>query len=180
MPTLILCTFVGFTITVFVSTLLVDLAESFKVSIGTASELVLISSLTGLVVGLAMSAISIRFKHRSLYLVGVLLFAIGTFGFFLAQRFAEIAFSQFLVATGSSIVFIMTYVLIGDHFPLEKRGWSIGLLVSGGMAAFIVVAPLSGLIASIAGWRSVLSWFIIPFSIGCVALSLICIPSNQP
>ena len=179
LPTLILCTFVGFTVTAFLSTLLVDLAESFKVSIGTASELVLIGSLTGLIVGLAMSAISIKFKHRSLFLVGISVFAIGTFGFFLAHTFAMLVFSQFLVAAGSAIIFIMTYALIGDHFPLEKRGWAIGLSVSGGMAAFIIVAPLSGLIASIAGWRSVLSWFIIPISIVCVALSLICIPSNQ-
>ncbi len=48
----------------------------------------------------------------------------------------------------------MTYALIGDQFPLKKRGWAIGLLVSGGMAAFIIVAPLSGLIAGLAGWRS--------------------------
>jgi len=73
----------------------------------------------------------------------------------------------------------MTYALIGDEFLLEKRGWAIGLVVSGGMAAFIIVAPLSGIIASLAGWRSVLSWFIIPTSLVCVALSLICIPSNQ-
>ncbi len=180
LPTLVLCTFVGFTITAFLSTLLVDLAESFNVSIGTASELVLISSLTGLIVGVVMSAISIKFKHRSLFLIGISVFAIGTFGFFLAQTFVILVFSQFLVAAGSTIISIMTYALIGDQFPLEKRGWAIGLLVSGGMAAFIIVAPLSGLIAGLAGWRSVLSWFIIPLSIVCVALSLICIPSNQP
>jgi len=180
LPTLVLCTFVGFTITVFVSTLLVDLAESFKVSIGTASELVLISSLTGLTVGVVMSALSIKFKHRPLFLIGMSVFTIGTFGFFLAQTFIELVFSQFLVAAGFTIISIMTYALIGDQFPLKKRGWAIGLLVSGGMAAFIIVAPLSGLIASLAGWRSVLSWFIIPASLVCVALSLICIPSNQP
>jgi MFS transporter, DHA1 family, putative efflux transporter len=180
LPTLILCTFVGFTITAFLSTLLVDLAESFKISIGTASELVLISSLTGLIMGIVMSAFSIKFKHRSLFLVGISVFSIGTFGFFLAQSFVILVFSQFLVAAGSTIILIMTYALIGDQFPLEKRGWAIGLLVSGGMVAFIIVAPLSGIIASLAGWRSVLSWFIIPTSLVCVALSLICIPSNQP
>src|SRR3990172_11808978 len=109
LPTLILCTFAGFTITAFLSTLLVDLAESFKVSIGTASELVLIGSLTGLIVGVAMSAISIKFKHRSLFLVGISVFSIGTFGFFLAQSFVILVFSQFLVAAGSTIILIMTY-----------------------------------------------------------------------
>ncbi len=95
LPTLVLCTFVGFTITAFVSTLLVDLAESFKVSIGTASELVLISSLTGLIVGVVMSAISIKFKHRSLFLVGMSVFTIGTFGFFLAQTFIDLFLANF-------------------------------------------------------------------------------------
>jgi predicted MFS family arabinose efflux permease len=180
LPTLVLCTFVGFTITAFLSTLLVDVALSFEVSIGTASELFLISSLTGLIVGLAMSAISIKFKHRSLFLIGISVFVVGTFCFFLAQSFAMLVFSQFLLSAGSTTVSIISYTLIGDHFPLEKRGWAIGLLVSSIMVAFIVAAPLSGLIASIAGWRSVLSWFIIPTSIACVALSLISIPSNQP
>jgi DHA1 family inner membrane transport protein len=180
LPILVLCTFIGFTVTAFFSTLLVDIASSFKVSIGTASQLVLISSITGLVVGIAMSAISIKFKHRSLFLVGILVFTIGTIVFFLAHSFVILVLSQFLVSVGSTTIFIMSYALIGEQLLLNKRGWAIGLTVSGGMAAFIIVAPLSGLIASIAGWRSVLSWFVIPASMICVVLSFLCIPSNQP
>ncbi len=176
LPSLLLGCFLASTITVFSSTLLVDIADSFNVSIGLASQLALISSLTGLVMGFAMGALTIKFKHKTLFLSGILLFAAGTLGFFLAQNFVTVLLSQFLIGIGIAIIGIMTYALIGEHFSLEKRGWAIGLTVSVPTAAFIIVGPLSGIISNIAGWRSVLLWFILPFSVVCLILSLIAIP----
>jgi DHA1 family multidrug resistance protein-like MFS transporter len=74
----------------------------------------------------------------------------------------------------------MVYTLIGEQLPLERRGWAVGLVMSGVMAAFVVVAVVSGAIASIAGWRMVFLWFVFPLSLVCLVLGSVIVPSNQP
>jgi len=180
LPTLLLCTFTALAVTVAFSTLLVDIAASFEVSIGTASQLGLISSLIGILVGAAMSSLSLRFRHKTLFLAAILLFTLGAVGYFLATDFVFLILAQFMVATGLSIMSILSYTLIGEHLPIEKRGWAIGLVISSGLLSFIIIAPLSGFITGLAGWRMVFLWFIIPLSVICLALSLLSIPSKQP
>ena len=180
LPTLLLCVFLSYTFSVFITTLLVDIAPAFKVSIGTISLLGIIGNGMGIIMGLAMSAITIRFKHKSLLLLGIALYAVGDLGFFFAQNFAEAIAVSIFLGTGAAVVLILVYTLIGELLPLEKRGWAIGLVFSSFMAAFVVVAPLSGFIDSIAGWRPLLLWFIFPFSMVCLALCLLFIPTKQP
>ncbi len=179
LPTLILSSFLEFTGTVLLSTLLVDIASSLKVPIGTASQLALVCSFLFLIMGLVMSALSIRFRHKSLFLLGVAIISIGSLVFFLAPNLATALLSQLLMGTGSVIHAIMTFSLVGDLLPLEKRGWAIGLIISTQFLAFAFFAPLSGFIGGIAGWRSVLLFFIFPLSITCFVLGLIVIPSKS-
>jgi DHA1 family inner membrane transport protein len=178
LPTLLLSFFLSFTVTAFSSTLLVEIAATFNVSIGTASQLALISSIIGLIMGFVMGVLALKFKHKSLLLVGITAFAVGTFGFYLAQSFAMVLLFQFFIGVGTAVISIMTYTLIGELLPAEKRGWAIGLTVAALTAAYIIVAPLSGVISSIAGWRSVLLWFIFPLSIVCLSLALLGIPAK--
>jgi predicted MFS family arabinose efflux permease len=180
LPALLLGMSLAFTVNVFFSTLLVDIAASFKVSIGTASQLGLISSIIGLIMGFAMFSLSIKFQHKSLFLFGIAIFGIGTLGFFLAQNFATLLLFQSFIGVGSSIIVIMIYTLIGELFPLEKRGWAVGLAVAAMGASYIIVGPFSGLISDIAGWRAVLLWLIFPFSLACFALGSLVVPSKQP
>jgi len=71
----------------------------------------------------------------------------------------------------------MIFSLVGGLFPLEKRGWVIGLSYSVGFLAFVIAAPLFGTITQLAGWRSVLLWFSFPLSMICLILGLFFIPS---
>jgi predicted MFS family arabinose efflux permease len=179
-PILLLCTFLATSIPFFIGTLLVDVATTFKVSIGTASQLSVITNLMGIITGLAVSSISIKIKHKSLLLMGNAFFAAGTLIYFFAQNFVTVMMVSFLLGAGGSVMVIMVYTLIGDQLPLERRGWALGLTVSSIMAAGLVVSFLSGLIADVAGWRMVLLWFLFPLSVVCLGLSFLVIPSKQP
>jgi DHA1 family inner membrane transport protein len=178
LPALILGTFVTLTCIVFLSTLLVDIASSLKVSIGTASALILIGSFIGLIVALVMGALTVRFKHKSLFLFGVALYGVGALGLFFAPDFATALLSQVFLGAGGSMISIMVYSLIGELLPLEKRGWAVGLNISTMMFVWVVVAPLSGFVESVAGWRLVLPWVVFPTSIACLILGLLVIPSK--
>jgi predicted MFS family arabinose efflux permease len=128
--------------------------------------------------GLAMGALTIRFNHKSLLLLALALQSGGALGFFFAPDFATALLFQFFIGTGVAMISIMVFSLIGELLPLKKRGLAVGLAVSTLFFAFVFVAPLSGFIESVAGWRSVLLWFIFPVSIACLILCLLVIPSK--
>jgi MFS family permease len=170
--------FLSFTIFYFASILLVDIAKTFNTPIGTFSQLGLIVQFIGLFLGLAMGAIAIRFRLKSLYLFGAIIYGVGALLFFFAPNIETVTLAYFLFGVGGSTLGIMVMSLIGTLFPLKKRPWAIGLAVSTVMFAGVAVSFVSGGIAQFAGWRSVLLWFVFPISILCVILGLVAIPSQ--
>jgi len=177
--TLVLVSFLGYSLGGFSSTLLVDLARTFKVTVGTLSQLEIINLTMGLAVGFVMGFLALKFKYKSIYLVGIALFAVGTIGFFFSQSFFVFLLWHFVLGVGSAMFGIIGLTLVGEFIPLKRRGWVMGLMTSSIWVAFVVVGPLSGIIDSLAGWRAVLLWFILPCSLLCFGLSFVSIPSKQ-
>jgi predicted MFS family arabinose efflux permease len=126
----------------FLTTLYVDIAATFRVSIGTATTLSLISAGLGLIMGLALSFISLRFKHKYLFVSGIAFCAVGILIFFFAPNFAAAELSYFFTGMGAPMVMIMNITLIGELFPLEKRGWLVGLTVSTSYAVYMLYVIL--------------------------------------
>jgi predicted MFS family arabinose efflux permease len=178
LPTVVLTAFLGASSLVFTSTLIPDIAKSFQVSIGTASTLSLVTGIVGLILGLAMGALTIRFKHKLLFILGIVFFTVGTLGFYFAPTFPIAILVYTLIGLGVGMIQIMSISLIGALFPLEKRGTTMGLMISMVFVSFILGAPLFGKIAELSSWRSVLIWFSLPVALACLILSLLVIPSN--
>jgi MFS family permease len=178
LPLLILSFFSINTFAVVVKTLLVDIAESFNVSIGAASQLLSVGLFMGIIMGVAMSFLAIKYKHKSLYVLGFAFLSIGILGSFFAPNFASMLIFQAVMAIGGAMVGILVFTLIGVLLPLKQRGEAIGLTMAALFAASILVPPLSSSIVTIGSWRSVLLWFIFPLSLACLILSLLVIPSK--
>jgi predicted MFS family arabinose efflux permease len=157
---LILSMFLIFTFGVVLSTLLVDVAASFKISIGTVSQLSTLGRFVGLVTGFALSFLVIRFKLKILFVSGVAFFAIGILGAFFAPNFLSMLIFEAVMSMGSGIVGVLTITLIGEFFPLKERGWAIGLTTAAAFVAYIILPPISSGFADIGSWRSSLLWFI--------------------
>jgi MFS transporter, DHA1 family, inner membrane transport protein len=172
--------FLTVTVTVFVSVFLVDIAKTFGVTIGTVSLFGLISQFVALFMGIALSALALRFKHKSLYLFGAAMYGAGVLLYFFAPDLVTLLLAIFFLGIGGATITIMVYSLIGELFPLEKRGWAIGLTLVATQVAYFFLPLLSGVIGQIAGWRSVLLLFIFPTSIVCLVLGLLFIPSKSP
>src|SRR5512136_570347 len=149
----------------FFSTLLPDIASPFGVSIGTASTIGLVVNCVGLIAGLLMCALSIRFKYKSLFLLGIAMLMVAELGMFFSQSFATMLLTSLFAGIGRAVVSIMIVSLIGGLFPLEKRGWAIGLVVSASFVALLLVPSLSALIAHVAGSRFFLICFSFPICV---------------
>ena len=175
---LIIASFAAKIIDVVVPLLLVDVAGTFDVAVGTAGRVSAISTLAAMIVAVLTGAFAVRFKHRMLLLTGVFCIIICAIGCFWAPNF--LAFQAFYAfnGIGSALVGIMGSTLIGEFFPLEKKAKALGLLLATGSIATLIGAPVTSIIADAEGWRSVLSWFMLPIAVASLVLVFFVLPSK--
>lgn len=89
---LLLSMFLTATFEVFLSNAMVNVSTSLKINVGTTSQIMTIGSFVGLLVGLIMGFLTVRFKHKLLFLFGIAFFAFGALGSFFAPDFLSILF----------------------------------------------------------------------------------------
>ncbi|HYA77416.1 MAG TPA: hypothetical protein VEF91_01745, partial [Verrucomicrobiae bacterium] len=104
LPALLVGTFLTLTVTIFASTLVVDIAKTFRVSIGTLTLLGLVGAFVGLFFGIAMGALTLRFRHKLLYILGAVLYGFGSLIYFFAPNITTVLLATFFLATGGSMV----------------------------------------------------------------------------
>jgi len=161
-----------------VGLLLLDIAATFQVTVGLASQIVTFSRIAAIVTGLAMGALSVRFRHKSLLLVGLLVLIIGMTGSMLAPNLTVLQVFYPLDGVGTVIISSMALALIGAFLPLERRPRAIGWLVAASSLAWVIGSPLVGFIAGFGGWQAVLGWLMIPISIAGLAFVFVFVPST--
>jgi predicted MFS family arabinose efflux permease len=169
---------------VLASLFLVDIASTFlgstqKASIGTASIIATASSATAIVTGIANGFLSVRFKHKTLLLVGACFIIVGSIGCFFAPNFLSILIFYPFDGVGTIIVASMAYTLIGEILPPQRRPNAIGWVAAGAIMSSAVGFPIAGFIAGFAGWRSYLAIYCLPIAIVAFAFALIIIPTKH-
>ena len=177
-PALLLGMFLTFTFEVFLSNAMVNVASTLKVTVGTASQILTISSFVGLIVGFVMGFLTVRFRHKSLFLFGVALFGVGALGSFFAPDFASILFFSVFLGIGATMIGIVVFALIGDFLPLEKKGMAVGLAMGGVFIANLVMPQVTSVITGAEGWRAVLLWFILPIAVASLLFGFFVLPSK--
>ena len=125
-----LAVFSAWLITVTFQLLLINIAHTFNVPIGTAGLVSAVGSISGIAAGLLMAVFSIRFNHKLFLIVGLLCTSLATVGFYLAPNFNVVLLTNIAVGTGIAFATSMAYSLIGDYYPLQKRGRAVGCIVA--------------------------------------------------
>lgn len=105
-----------------------------------------------------------RYKTRPLFIVAMIIFALGTLLAAIAPTFAVLLAGRMIQAVGSSFMapLLMNVMLIS--FPVEKRGAAMGMFGLVMIAAPAIGPTLSGYIVEHFNWR-VLFEMILPFAI---------------
>ncbi len=172
LPALVLANISAFLILPLFNLNLLDIASTFRVTVGTAGQVIAIGRIVGLVVGFALGILSIRFRHKSLYFLGVVVVALGYAGIYLANDFAFFVFFNSIQGAGVPMIVIMSVTLVGDFFPKEKRGRAVGFLTSALYLALFLGYPITGYIAGAMGWKSAIILWMIPFVLSSFVFSL--------
>lgn len=102
-----------------------------------------------------MAKLSDTFGRRSIYILDVTLFAIGSLIVSLSPSnlFAVLLAGRALQGFGAGGIFPVASAVIGDTFPPEKRGGALGLIGAVFGLAFLVGPILGGIILTITSWQ---------------------------
>jgi len=159
--------------------LLIDIALTFERPVGAMGQINTLFYFVAVIFALSMGVLSVRFRHKSLLLIGLSSLSISALGCFFASDFNLMLISYSLSGVGTAMVTPMAFTLIGEHFPLDKRANAIGWIVAGGSLSYAIGAPVIGFIAGLGGWRFVLFAFVLPISLASLLLAFIGLPSTS-
>ena len=112
-----------------------------------------------------------RYSNRSIFIVAMSLFALGTLLAAVAPIFSVLLAGRMIQAAGSALMMPLLMNVMLAAFPVEKRGSAMGVF-----GLVMVVAPaigptLSGSIVEHYSWR-VLFWIVLPVALIPLALGI--------
>lgn len=128
-----------------------------------------------------MAKLSDRYGRRSIYLLDVVLFGLGSLLVALSPStmFGFMLFGRALQGFGAGGIFPVASAVIGDTFPPEKRGGALGLIGAVFGLAFLVGPILGGVILTLASWQG-LFLINIPIAILVMILGFWVLPTQRP
>ncbi len=127
-----------------------------------------------------MAKLSDKYGRRSIYILDVVLFAIGSMIVALSPQkgFGVLLAGRALQGFGAGGIFPVASAVIGDTFPVEKRGRALGLIGAVFGLAFIVGPVLGGVILSVTTWQ----WLFLinlPIALVVIIMGWKLLPSTQ-
>jgi MFS family permease len=180
-PSVVLPFFATFMANGIIILLLTDITTTFFGSatpstIGIAGQLSTINSATEAIFSVVMGFLAIRFRHKPLFLAGVLLIAAAALGNFLAPTFLTMQIFFALEGIGTVLIAVTGITLLGDMLPSDRKSKAVSYTVSATFLSVTTGSLVIGYITSLGGWRYSFLLYALPISIICFALAYIGIP----
>ena len=137
-----------------IALILPRIAEELTVDKSVLGLLMTIYAVSVGVFALIAGPISDRFGRRRILFIGAGLLAatLGLHGF--ADTFAELLVMRGLAGVAGGILSGAAVSYVGDYFPVHRRGWASGWVMSGIAAGQIMGVPLGTLLADWLGFRA--------------------------
>jgi len=118
-----------------------------------------------------MGALSVRYRHKSLLMGGLLVLVVSSIGCALSTSFTMMLLFNSLAGIATAMAAPMTVALVAEYFSLERRSGAIGWVIAGQSLAYLVGAPLIGFLAGYGGWRTPFLAFVMPSALLALLLS---------
>jgi len=125
-----------------------------------------------------MAKLSDTFGRRSIYVLDVTIFAIGSLVVAFSPNFAVLLAGRAVQGFGAGGIFPVASAVIGDTFPPEKRGGALGLIGAVFGIAFLI-GPILGGILLMWGWN----WLFLvnlPIALLVIVMSWRMLPATRP
>ncbi|HKI58404.1 MAG TPA: MFS transporter [Trueperaceae bacterium] len=125
-----------------------------------------------------MAKLSDRFGRRSIYLLDVALFGLGSLVVAASPSFSVLLVGRAVQAIGSGGIFPVASAVIGDTFPADRRGRALGLIGAVFGVAFLLGPLLGGLLLQLSWhWLFLIN---IPVAAWLIVAASRLLPSKRP
>ena len=158
---------------------LLRMAETFRVDKGVMGQINTFSSIASVVFALLMGVLSVRYRHKSLLLIGLSFLGVSAVGCYFAWDLNSIFILYSLGGVGVAMVSPMAIALVGDNLAFRKRANAVGWVLAGGSLAYLIGAPIMGVLAGFGGWRISVLGFVIPFSVLSLLFAFTGVPAQS-
>lgn len=118
------------------------------------------------------------FGRRSIYIISLAIFAIGSLIVSFSDNFTVLLVGRAVQGFGASGIFPVASAVVGDIFPPEKRGRVLGLIGAVFGLAFLIGPLIAGILLKYFEW-SVLFLINIPIALVLIFLSIRYIPQTK-
>jgi DHA1 family inner membrane transport protein len=163
---------------VILTLLLIEIGLTFGVSVGVAGQVSTASSVAAFIGSLLMGMLTVRYKHKSLLMTGLLILGVSTLGFYLAPNFALFLICSVMAGLGTAMVLPMSTTLVAKHLPLKKRAGVISMLMATMSVSYFVGTPIIQYLSGLGGWRVSYLIYALPLPLLSLLLSSRGIPSE--
>lgn len=154
------------------------LRAEFSIGPNQASWLVSAYVLANLVGTPLLGALADRFGRKTIYMLSLSLFAVGSLGMTLSMGLPSLLASRALQGFGSGGLFPVASAVIGENVPASRQGRMLGLLGSTFGIAFLVGPPLGGVLLRFASWRWIFA-LNLPLAVAVLAMAFRSIPEGR-
>lgn len=161
------------------SLLLIEIGLAFQQPLGIISQIRTVQAIIAVVFSLLMGAISVKFKHKTLLLAGIVSIAISALGCYITPNFTFLLLVFPLAGIGRAMVGPMTNSLVGEHLPREKRAGAIGWMMTGMAGIGILGRFIINYLNGIGGWRMAFVGYAFPAALIASALVYFWVPRSK-
>jgi len=159
-----------------ITVLLVEIARDFDLSLGVSAQIRSVSLAIALVTALAVGALSIKYRKKSLLIAGLIALALSAIGCGVSMSFEMLILFYVFTGLGVTMVGPMATALVGDYFPAEERANALAWYGAAGGISHMVGSQVIGFIAAFGGWRMSFLAYALPVSL----LSIMLVSSQLP
>ena len=159
--------------------LLIDIGNSLNVSVALTGQLNTLSSIIAIIFALLTSILSVKYNHKTLLQIGLLMYIFSAIGCYLSPSFNIMIASFSLTGIGFALTTTMAFTLTAELFSLEKRGEAIGWIFAGMSISYILGAFAVPHLQNIGGWRASFLDYLLPSSVLTLILATVIIPKGS-
>ncbi len=153
--------------------------DAFHVDARSAAWVFAIYVLFNLIGNPLMAKLSDAFGRRSIYVIDVSLFALGSVVVALSPFYSILLIGRAIQGLGAGGIFPVASAVIGDTFPPERRGSALGMIGAVFGLAFLLGPMLAGIILYFLDWH----WLFLvnlPIAALVIFLAMRLLPAVRP
>ena len=155
--------------------LLIDIGETFNVTVGVAGQMCTFSFIISIVFALLTSIFSVKYNHKTLLQIGLFAYTATAIGCYLAPKFNIMVAAFSCSGIGYALATTMTFTLT-RLLPEEKRGEAIGFIIAGMSGSYLIGALVVPYLQSLGGWKYAFLGYLLPSSLLALVFTTFSIP----